>query len=94
MERYRVFCKRIIEGVFDYLLDLFTREGWDLSAYARGAIRLDAQFGEYLRGMRQIYEANAVPAVRIVADYVAGMTDDFAIESIKQITIPAPIDFD
>lgn len=94
MERYRVFCQRIIEGVFDYLLALFMREGWNWPAYARGAIRLDAQFGEFLRGMRHIYEVNAVPAMRIVADYVAGMTDDFAIEAIKQITIPAPIDFD
>ena len=94
MERYRIFCKRIIEGVFDYLLELFAREGWGLSAYTRGAIRLDAQFGVFLGGMQHVYQAHAVPAVRIVADYVAGMTDDFAIESIKQITIPAPIEFD
>ncbi len=93
MERYRVFCKRMIDGVFDYLLALFTREGWDLAAYARGTIRLDAQFGEFLKSMRQVYEVDAVPTVRIVADYVAGMTDDFAIESIKQIIIPTPIDF-
>ena len=93
MERYRVFCKRIIEGIFDYILTLFAQHGWDFGAYEEGIIRLDKQFGGYLEEMQHVYEAERAPAVRIVADYVAGMTDEYAIECIKQITIPEPIDF-
>lgn len=93
MERYRVFCQRIIEGIFDYVLGLFAQHGWDFAGYERGIIRLDKQFGSFLKEMQPVYEAERAPAVRIVADYVAGMTDEYAIDSIKQITIPEPIDF-
>lgn len=92
MEKYRVFCKRIIEGIFDYLLDLYAQHGWDVAAYGQGIIRLDQQFGSFLAELLHVYEAERAPAVRIVADYVAGMTDEYAIESIKQITIPEPIE--
>jgi dGTP triphosphohydrolase len=30
---------------------------------------------------------------QIVTDYISGMTDAFALDSIKQITIPKPISF-
>ncbi|KAF0196205.1 MAG: dGTPase [Bacillota bacterium] len=93
MERYRVFCQRMIEGIFDYILGLYVQHGWDFAGYERGIIRLDKQFGGYLKEMQHTYEGERAPAVRIVADYVAGMTDEYAIECIKQITIPEPIDF-
>lgn len=93
MERYRIFCKRMIEGIFNYTLELYALHGWDFAGYERGIIRLDNQFGGYLKEMQHVYEAEQAPAVRIVADYVAGMTDDYAIECIKQITIPEPIEF-
>lgn len=92
MDRYRVFCRRIIEGIFDYLLGLFTAHGWDATAYKAGIISLDRQFGSFLEQMKDCYQQTATPPERIVADYVAGMTDDYAILSIKQITIPEPVD--
>jgi len=92
MERYRVFCQRIIEGIFDYLLALFFSHEWEIAPYRAGVIRLDRQFGSFLEGMESHYRAEGATPLRIVADYVAGMTDDYAIECIKQITIPEPVD--
>lgn len=91
MENYRVFCKRILEGVFNYVLDLYSQHGWDFAGYESGIIRLDRQFGHYLQEMEPVYIAENATDVRIVADYVAGMTDEYAIDCIKQITIPDPI---
>ncbi|MDP3058964.1 MAG: HD domain-containing protein [bacterium] len=93
MERYRVFCKRILDGIFDYLLELFQQHQWEIDGYKGGIIKLDHQFGEYLRTMRAIYDSENANAVRIVIDYIAGMTDDFAMECITQITLPEPIEF-
>lgn len=92
MERYRVFCQRIIDGIFDYLLALFSAHEWDIALYQAGVIRLERQFGSFLAGMESHYRAEQATPVRIVADYVAGMTDDYAIECVKQIIIPEPVD--
>ncbi|MBS3937268.1 MAG: HD domain-containing protein [Peptococcaceae bacterium] len=92
MERYRIFCQRIIEGVFEYLYGLFTTHGWSIAPYRAGVIPLDRQFGGFLEEMQVYYTREQTASLRIVADYVAGMTDDYAIESIKQINIPRPVD--
>ena len=44
--------------------------------------------------MRDLYEAEGTIPNAIVTDYISGMTDNFALDSMRQITIPKPISFD
>jgi dGTPase len=91
MERYRVFCKRIIEGLFDYLLELYDRQPADSQRFIESGLPLDRHFGNFLKEMQSIYQRENATPTRMVTDFVAGMTDDYAIDAIKQITIPEPV---
>ncbi len=50
-------------------------------------------FGKYIEKMKDSYiQEEAVP-YQIVADYISGMTDKYALDCMRQITIPKPISF-
>ena len=90
---YRKMGENILSELFDYLIELFSDNGYDFKKYSSSRILLDNRFGSYLKTMKKFYsKGNNVPKL-IVCDYIAGMTDNFALESIKQITIPSPIKF-
>lgn len=90
---YKKMGVKIIETLFDYLLDLYDSYGNEYEKYEISNITLDKQFGRYVSKMEGFYKANGNVPYRIVTDYVAGMTDLFALDSIKQITIPQPLKF-
>jgi dGTPase len=93
IRNYDVFCDRIINNLFEYLINLYLRNTYDYSKYMVSKINLDKQFGEYVKSMQNFYTSRKENEKQIVTDYISGMTDFFALEAIKQITIPKPIIF-
>lgn len=91
LQRYEAQATALIERLVDYLRDLHSRNGADYPAYARSRVRFDAFFGGYLRRMEEFYRNQ--PQNLIILDYVSGMTDDFALECMRQISIPEPVPF-
>ena len=83
--------ENIIEELFDYLLDKYNNNGKDYKKYKESELDLDRQFGNYIERYEDLYnnEGN-IPKV-IVRDYIAGMTDNYALNAMKQIKIPKPI---
>jgi dGTPase len=90
---YRRMGENIIEELFDYLLDKYNNNGKDYKKYKESELDLDRQFGNYIERYEDLYnnEGN-IPKV-IVCDYIAGMTDNYALNAMKQIKIPEPIQF-
>jgi len=86
-------CHRIIDVLFDHLMELYTRCGRDFPRYREGALRLDHSFGAYVEDMGAFYEKEDAPPETVVTDFLAGMTDIYAVESMKQLSLPSPIDF-
>ena len=74
-------------------MNLINKYAYDFHKYSLSEIELDLNFGNYLKDMFEFYDKSKDDNVQIVTDYIAGMTDVFALESIKQITIPKPIHF-
>ncbi len=93
IEAYKVYGQRIIAALFDYLMACYRRHGPDFAAYQEGFTRLERAFGRHLEEMADYYRRSAAPPELMVTDYVAGMTDLYALECMKQITLPAPISF-
>ena len=54
---------------------------------------LASRFGDYLIKMNDYYTRMATPPKKIVADYVAGMTDDYALECVNEIMVPRRFGF-
>lgn len=92
---YKNYGKNIIQTIFNYLLEKFNKYEFELQAYMnKDNIYLDQQFGSFLKQMQHFYEVeNKNQPEQIILDYVSGMTDSFALKSMKQIIIPRKIQF-
>lgn len=90
---YKKKGEKILEELFDYLLELYDNNGQDFEKYKTKDISLKNSFGEYLRKMKGLYEKENYIPKQIVTDYISGMTDNFALKAYKLIKIPNPIVF-
>jgi len=102
IKEYKVYCKRIISTLYDYLTKLYCSNHWDFEWYLKeGNLNIDKFFGNYIEGMKEFYFnekqqnkwSEGDLGKQIVTDYISGMTDKFAIDCMKEISIPRPIEF-
>lgn len=93
LQRYNRYCHRIIGSLFDHFGQLFDKFGCEFKKYTELEIKTDRAFGHYVESLWPFYEKTGAVTETIVTDYIAGMTDFYALESMKQINIPAPIMF-
>jgi dGTPase len=86
-ERNRIIAGKIIYALFDYLLVLYTKYERDYKAYTKQSLKFEREFGEYLQAMHEFYLTEDDPE-QIITDYIAGMTDSFAMDCMRQISFP------
>ena len=53
----------------------------------------DKSFQRYVESMENLYTKENADKTQIVIDYVSGMTDNYALASFKEITLPKPVKF-
>jgi len=94
IKNYKRYTTRIIKTVFDYLEDLYLKFDRDYEQYEKSIVPLDRRFGRYLKNMGDLYEKEKASPKAIVRDYVAGMTDSYALRCIKEISLPEELSFD
>ena len=85
---YHDYFKRILNTLFEYLVEALNRYSFNRSDYQSEGNVLASRFGDYLEKMHQYYADNDIPIDSIVTDYVAGMTDDYALECVTEIMVP------
>lgn len=89
IEEYKTYCHKIIVALFDYIGELYGKLGNDYEAYRKRTLKIDLAFGEYLFNMSDFYKNQLdIPEI-IITDYIAGMTDSYALSCMKQICIPS-----
>lgn len=89
---YHVYFHRILNALFSYLKDLFDRFGFESTGYRSEGNSLASRFGDYISKMQPYYEEIDEHPDRIVGDYIAGMTDEYAIDSVGEIMVPRKFD--
>ena len=93
--RYVSYCERIIEQLFDYLIVIYNNWNNDYKKYSSSRVPLDRRFGRYLENMNQkVYNSESASPNMIVRDYIAGMTDGYALRCMKEISLPEELSFD
>ncbi len=93
LSKYHNHFKRILTILFDYLGELFDRYGYDSTEYVNEQNVLAVRFGDYVQKMSHFYTERGETSESIILDYVAGMTDDYAIDSVSEIIIPKRMTF-
>ncbi|HNW35367.1 MAG TPA: HD domain-containing protein [Candidatus Ozemobacteraceae bacterium] len=91
LQEYGSYINDIMRRLFSHLHGLAATFGTDFPRYAAAMLPLDRAFGHYLERMAQAYRLESASPARMAADYLSGMTDEFALSSLRQITFPPPI---
>ncbi len=82
------YFERILKTLYHYLEDLFSVYGMDGQRYVSENNLLAVRFGDYVEKMSSFYTETDGGFDNLVTDYIAGMTDNYAMESVSEIMIP------
>lgn len=94
LKNYISHVERILDIIYEHLLKICQEFKGDLQKYNTG-IPVDKRFGCYLKKMDKLYgKKEEFKPEQIVLDYVAGMTDQYALQCAQEIIFPQPISFD
>jgi len=88
LSEYHTYFRRILFTLHTYLTELYARFGTDFKRYPEEGNTLAARFGEYLSKMEELYSGENASASSMAIDYIAGMTDDFALDAVSEIMVP------
>ncbi len=93
MRQRKETIDKCIHDLFDYFRRLFTRYGFDYDAYAGEGKQTAANFAKYMRSMKKVYREDPALIDDVIADYIAGMTDSFALDVMEDVILPNSIKF-
>jgi dGTPase len=88
LANYIVFVDRMIITIYEHLKRLFCMYGFDFHGYEKEKLEISNSFGHYLSKMKDIYIDDRNVPNQILSDYISGMTDSYAIDAMKQLSIP------
>jgi len=88
---YKNLCQKAVKQLFSHFIELYYMYKFDFDRYNESPFLIDRHFGRYLKSLAGFYNSENNVSHKIVADYISGMTDSYAIEAFSEITIPRPI---
>jgi len=90
LHEYERHSTRIVLELFDFLME--AAERWsEGQPSVSGEVEL--AFIRYLDDHAACYAAEGTPTAQRVADYIAGMTDNFCLTTFSEMVLPRPISF-
>ncbi|MBN2511217.1 MAG: HD domain-containing protein [Spirochaetales bacterium] len=85
---YHSYFERILTTLYTYLDGLFVKYGNDKKGYKSEQNILALRFYDYMEKMSRFYREVDGSFDLLVIDYLAGMTDDYAIKSVQELMVP------
>ena len=85
---YTRYFTRLLRLIMDYLEELYSSYGLDRTGYMAEHNMLAAGFCNHIQDMYQKYIEREGSDSRMIIDYVAGMTDNFALDCANEILKP------
>ena len=86
---YRHYVRIIINNIYSSLFELL--DGYTVDLHGKDFIRSYVEFGNYVKAYRDFYEQTDAGKEQILADYISGMSDNYAISFQKDISIPKAV---
>ena len=81
----------LLQYLIQHLFTVYKKFGNEKGEYVHSAFKVDRHFGEFISKRRHLYNSEPLPT-RSVVDFVAGMTDSYALESAKEMLFPQPLE--
>ena len=93
LSSYHRYFERVLKTLYNYLEQLFESAGEDHDAYLAENNFLAARFSDYYGKMKEFYRDVDGGNDNLVFDYIAGMTDDYALSCVNEIMIPRKFEY-
>lgn len=91
---YGDFCGKILTTLFHELCQAHDRYGLNYDKYDQDPVPLFRRFGRHLLKLERVYSEEKSPPQVMAGDYLAGMSDNYALKCIQEVFLPAPLPFD
>lgn len=88
LDGYEKYFRRVLGLITTYLEDIYRDYGLEEEGYAGERNMLAAGFYNHIKEMKSVYIEHEGSERRMIIDYVAGMTDNFALDSATEILRP------
>jgi dGTPase len=88
LKEFHQFIERVLKTLWDYLNEIFSKYGYDYDKYKAEKTMLSSRFSNYLSKMENFYKNIEKSNANIVLDYIAGMTDDYALDCVAELYLP------
>ncbi|MBN2602462.1 MAG: hypothetical protein JXR87_10750, partial [Candidatus Marinimicrobia bacterium] len=85
MAYWNNYSRIVLSSIYQYLHQLFYTFSTDWDKYAASNTALDNKFGKYISSLKDVYEKCAYDINIILKDYIAGMTDNYALHCFENI---------
>ncbi len=92
LEECKSYFTRILTQLHSYLTDIFNQFGTDKANYAKEHNNLAARFGSYVSRMEDAYLRYDGDFSWVIIDYIAGMSDNYAMDSAAEIMFPRELE--
>lgn len=90
---YTHFVKKVINIIYEELFNLFEKYKYNYQKYKNQFIEPFRDFARYIEGYKDFYQKNNSDPNTIIIDYIAGMTDDYALDFCKKVILPKKVVF-
>jgi dGTPase len=85
---YKKYFSRLLNLIYQYLNDLFNTYYDDKEKYKEEKNMLAIGFSNHVSEMLPVYIEKEGSCKRLIFDYIAGMSDNFALDCASEILIP------
>ncbi len=93
MRQRKETIDKCIADLFDYFRTIFERYKFDYAAYEHEGKQTATSFANYMASMTKAYHEDASLRDVIITDYIAGMTDSYALSVMEDVILPNSIKF-
>ncbi len=93
LSSYHRYFERVLTTLYNYLDDLFRTGGDDVSVYMSENNFLAARFCDYYQKMKHFYNEVDGGYDMMIYDYIAGMTDKYALSCVNEVMIPRKFEY-
>lgn len=83
MQYWNNYSEFVIKTLKNYLEYYFDKYGFDFDKYHNNSPALVKKFGKFIESLQHLYSENDFD--RIICDYIAGMTDNYALNCMEYI---------
>ena len=83
------YCINIIKSLYRHLCENYD----NIIEGNHHNLILEKSFEQYVSSMECLYSKEKADKNQIIVDYVSGMTDNYALASFQEITLPKPVKF-